>query len=210
VSATSSVTIVAVFCGFLNLLAVLLVSVHIWVKDCWISYWLWLQQRWLGGPPPSPSDCWVWGLLGGVLLETAVDWWKPLPVDRFNFVLVTEFDMLLFRCRMWWVHGSVLFLCWQTVFMCHVWYGEPNLIWFWLLLYCSSKIILRNRCSWLEMVMHFCPWLLRIVGAGVTVLAVLMVLRPVDWSSLDLVFNWFWVAFYWMCLEMAVKLTVAA
>ena len=23
--------------------------------------------------------------------------------------------LLLFRCRMWWVHGSVLFPCWRTV-----------------------------------------------------------------------------------------------
>jgi len=51
------------FCVFLNLMDVLLVSVHIWVKDGGISYWLWLQRRWLGGPPPPPSAWWVCGLI---------------------------------------------------------------------------------------------------------------------------------------------------
>jgi len=38
--------------------------------------------------------------------------------------------------------------------------------------------MLRNRSSRLEMVMHLLSGLLRTVGAGVTVLAVLVVLRP--------------------------------
>jgi len=116
--------------------------------------------------------------------------------------------LLSFRCRMWRVHEFVLFPCWRTVSCAK--FDTEDLIWFWLLLYCSSKIILHNRCTRLEMAMHFCPLLLRMVGAGVTVLVVLVVLRLVDWPSLDLASNWFWVAFYWMWLEMAVKLTVAA
>jgi len=68
----------------------------------------------------------------------------------------------------------------------------------------DSFSVLRNEDS------HKSTLMLRVVGLGVTVLAVLVVLRSFDWPSLDLAFNWFWVAFCWIWLEMAVKLTVIA